>query len=99
MSVYIVLDFTEEVEQNKMQRTIRKSLLNAGKNRAVLILASYLRVHATDIRQIQERQEMITGILNTATIRRKKCGEESCAALIDFDITGFPVSSAILESR
>lgn len=97
LRVHIILEFSDENDHEEIQRTLTESLLAAGKNRAMIILISYIRSHAADVSQVQAWQEMIPGILRTGAISRKRCNEENCSAIIDFNITGFPGSSGIQQ--
>ncbi len=89
LRVFVKLDIPYAEEQERSDASMTENLMNAGVNRAGVILMSYIRIHCSDFGRIESCRQKIEGLQKKGNMLYEKCTEVSCAALIDFDITEF----------
>jgi hypothetical protein len=89
LRVFVKLDIPDAAGQEHFQGTMSENLMNAGFNRAGIILMSYIRIHLTDFGRIESCRQKIEGLRKDGKMLNQKCSDVSCSAFIDFDITDF----------
>jgi len=89
LRVFVKLDIPYASDQEPADATMNENLMNAGSNRAGVILMSYIRIHLTDFGRIESCRQKIEGVQKNGKMLYHDCTDASCTALIDFDITEF----------
>jgi predicted nuclease with TOPRIM domain len=99
LRVFVKLDIPYAAEQEHTDISMTENLMNAGLNRAGIILMSFIRIHLTDFERIESCRKKIEGLQKNGKMLYQKCTEVSCTALIDFDITEFLEAAGRHESE
>jgi hypothetical protein len=97
LRIFVKLDIPYAAEQEHTDVSMTENLMNAGLNRAGIILMSYIRIHLTDFERIDSCRKRIEGL--HGKMLYQKCTEVSCTALIDFDIKEFLEAAGKHESE
>lgn len=97
LRVYIHHEHMDDLNGSDNSR--EKELLEVtGRNRAEMLLLSYIRMHVAGIDRIIACQQMIPHIVARGTVRHFRCNESHCAAFVDYDVRDF-LKTAGLQSR
>jgi hypothetical protein len=99
LRVFVKIDVTPDFENNEIQDNPREKLRKAGRNRAGLLLLSYVRTHVEDMHRIETCRQAIPGIIEKESVRYINCHEESCTGVYDFDIRDFLEAAGTHETR
>ena len=89
LRVYVSLDIPEDMNTSAAPGLMSGSLLEAGKKRAEMIMAGFIRESVSDSGRAESCRELVPGVITGGVTVYNECGEYSCSAFMDFDITEF----------
>jgi hypothetical protein len=89
LRVYVMLDIPEEMNPSTVSDRMTELLIDAGKKRAELLLAGYLRESVTDPERADSCRSLISRSISTGSIMYQECDEDACSAFMDFNIREF----------
>jgi hypothetical protein len=98
LRVFVKLDIPYAEEHEHASAPMAERLMDAGLNRAGVILMGYIRIHMTDFERIETCRQKIGGLQKKGKMMYQKCTDASCIAFIDFDITEFLEAAGRSES-
>jgi hypothetical protein len=99
LRVFVKIEVTPDFENSELQASPHEKLRQAGRNRAGLLLLSYLRTHVEDIHRIETCRQVIPGIIDKESVRYISCNEEICTGVFDFNIKEFLEAAGTHETR
>ncbi|OHD63753.1 MAG: hypothetical protein A2176_14545 [Spirochaetes bacterium RBG_13_51_14] len=99
LRVYARLDIPYDAEMKTFQKRETEQLLEAGRNRAVVIMTSYIQAHVNDISRCVACYESIQEYIKTGTILLRECNEEYCEAFIEYDVKGILNAAGISDAE
>jgi hypothetical protein len=89
LRVFVKLDIPYTIDRINFEETMTENLMNAGLNKAGLVLMSYIRIYLTDFERIETCRQKIQELTKNGKILYLKCSEDFCTVFIDFDIKNF----------
>jgi hypothetical protein len=89
LRVFVKLDIPYTMDRINFEEKMTENLMNAGMNRAGLLLMSHIRIYLSDFERIESCREKIHELQNNGKILYMKCSEEFCSAFIDYEIKNF----------
>jgi hypothetical protein len=94
LRVYVKMDVPEEINGKDLENTMKARIMEVGRNRAALLLMSYIRAHMTDPDRTENARQKIAAAITRETLRTRVCNEIFCIAVIDYDIKEFMDAAA-----
>lgn len=86
LRVYVTLDIPEDIGQGSVAGRMEELLLAAGKKRAMILLSSYIHETISDPDRADSCRRAFDGIINKGIMKGHECGEDSCAAIVNFQM-------------
>ena len=86
LRILVQRDYADDFD-GRINSDTRELLLNTGRNRAEILLLSYVRLHVSATENIIACQQVIPGIIAAGTIRYIDCGPDYCRAYIDYNVS------------
>lgn len=99
LRVFVKLDIPDTTDRKNFEKAMTENLMNAGMNRAGLLLMSYLRIYQSDFEHIETGKQKIQELIVNGKIRHQKCFEDYCLAFVDFNVKNFLDSAGRHEAR
>jgi hypothetical protein len=99
LRVFIKLDIPEDADRRNMNKAMKERLIDAGRDRAALLLISFTRIHLSEYNQIEACRRKIDSVTGSGRIISHQCSDISCTALIDYDIRDFLDAAGMPAAR